>query len=174
MFGFFTKIWIFDQYLYLWPKFGFLTNIWIFDQNLDFWPIFAEIYNFKKGELLLRSLPNVSFTGITGTVSFATGGIRKNTVLSLYNVFDSRMSMIGNWTRAGKIRYFNKFGKSTNKTGQRKSGRTLIITTVLAPPYMELVNGLSPEIENEIRSIEPSGRRKSYPNTYYTVCSLTD
>ena len=43
IFGFLTKIWIYDLKFNFWPKFGFLTKIWIFDQNMDF---FYQNFNF--------------------------------------------------------------------------------------------------------------------------------
>ena len=50
-FLFLTKISIFDQNFYFWPKFLFLTKISIFDQNFYFWPKFlflTEIFIFDQ------------------------------------------------------------------------------------------------------------------------------
>jgi hypothetical protein len=44
-----------------------------------------------------------------------------------------------------------------------------MITTVLVSPYMELTHGVSKEVETELRNLEPSGYRKIYPNTIFTV-----
>ena len=115
----------------------------------------------------MNYLQNANYSGITGGVSFNKSGLRKNSVLSLYNVFNSRMAIIGNWTRTAGIAYFYNGDNTLNETGSME--RTLTITTVLAAPYMELVTGLSSTIEDELRAIEPSGNRKIYPNSYFTV-----
>jgi len=57
-----TKMSIFDQNIYFWPKFWFLINMSIFDQNVDFWP---KCWFWPKCQFLTKILifdQNVDFS----------------------------------------------------------------------------------------------------------------
>ena len=90
-------------------------------------------------------------------------------MLNLYNIIDSGVALVGNWSRLNGISYSDN-GRDAPEN--ESLDRTLIVTTVLAPPYMELVPNVDPEIAKELRAVQPSGKRQKTPNSYFMVCKL--
>ncbi|XP_043188365.1 glutamate receptor ionotropic, kainate 2-like isoform X1 [Amphibalanus amphitrite] len=87
----------------------------------------------KHGETLINYLLQVQFDGLTGHVSFDSGGLRRSFQLDIIQLQEPALVKIGSWSPSGIETMNFDLAEIINRKNQ-----TIIVTTVMKPPYTML------------------------------------
>ncbi len=105
-------------------------------QLIDTRPLSCEgTETWQHGNSLVNYMKLVEMRGLTGAIRFDQHGLRTDFELEIVELKRNGLVKVGTWTEASGVNFTRNFTESYSEIVESLQNKTLVVTTILSPPY---------------------------------------
>ena len=105
-------------------------------QLIDTKPLSCEgTETWQHGNSLVNYMKLVEMRGLTGAIRFDQHGLRTDFELEVVELKKHGLAKVGTWTEKSGVNFTRNFTESYSEIVESLQNKTLVVTTILSPPY---------------------------------------